>query len=137
MTETLKTATFPAGEYYIGDLCYVMQDEWPEVCERIIADTKGDKQRLLELSDGRKIFVGATAYGDGAYPDNNGNLYAVDAGIVGIISRCDIHDSSDNTPELGNTFEFETEFTASYDEKGVFSFGDIVIDTRNLDPVEG
>ena len=23
---------FPAGKYYVGDLCYVMHDEWDEVC---------------------------------------------------------------------------------------------------------
>jgi hypothetical protein len=125
-----KTAEFPAGEYYIGDLCYVMQSDWPEVCDRMIRDTSEARNRLLKLSDGRKIFFGQTAYGDGCYEDNNGNSYAVDAGIIGIISRNDIHNSDDNSPGLGNMFKFESDFTVSYDEKGVFQFGDIVIDTN-------
>ena len=27
--------TMKAGNYYIGDLCYVLHDEWNEVCELI------------------------------------------------------------------------------------------------------
>ena len=34
---TEYTATFPAGEYYIGDLCYVMHAEWGEVCDLMFA----------------------------------------------------------------------------------------------------
>lgn len=26
-------ATMPAGRYYVGDLCYVMDDVWDEVCD--------------------------------------------------------------------------------------------------------
>jgi hypothetical protein len=30
--------TMPAGRYYIGDLCYVMHDEWDEACALFFPD---------------------------------------------------------------------------------------------------
>lgn len=40
--------TMPAGRYYIGDLCYVMHDEWDEFCDHL--DYPGERK----LKDGRK-----------------------------------------------------------------------------------
>ena len=40
--DTEYTATFPAGEYYIGDLCYVMHAEWGEVCNLMFAAAGDD-----------------------------------------------------------------------------------------------
>ena len=75
----------PAGEYYIGDLCYVMtSEEWLEVCDLTIQDS-----RLIEgefqLKDGRKFAMYSTAYGDGTYYDHYGFSYSVDSGSIGCI----------------------------------------------------
>ena len=42
---------FPAGKYYVGDLCYVMHDEWDEVCGLFFKgrDDHGCNQGMFEL----------------------------------------------------------------------------------------
>jgi hypothetical protein len=78
-----------AGTYYVGDLCYVLHDEWDEVCELIIKDNvclDGE----FTLRDGRRFAIYGTAYGDGNYFDQNGKSYDVDAGSIGCILMNDI-----------------------------------------------
>jgi len=91
----------PAGEYYIGDLCYVMtSEEWLEVCDLTIQDS-----RLIEgefqLKDGRKFAMYSTAYGDGTYYDHYGFSYSVDSGSIGCIRMEDIKDNKNAS--LGDT----------------------------------
>jgi hypothetical protein len=121
------SAKFPAGTYYIGDLCYVMHNEWVEVCNITIQDNA-----LLEgafnLSDGRRFFFGTTAYGDGEYPDNQGNLYGVDAGSIGIIAVKDISETDKENLELGSIHTFNEGIIVSTDN-GYFQFGNVIIDT--------
>jgi len=57
--------TMPAGKYYVGDLCYVMDsDEWSQVCSLII---QGEKllDGEFELPDGRRFAIYSTHWGDG------------------------------------------------------------------------
>jgi len=121
--------TMPAGQYYVGDLCYVIE-EWDEVCDLIIKD-----EQILdgefELSDGRKFAIYSTAYGDGVYNDQYARDYPVDAGsigciLVGDISRKDYGDRIDG--DLGNFHTFEKPFQ-TYSEDGVLTFGHVKIDT--------
>lgn len=70
--------TFPAGKYYIGDLCYVLDDELIDaaVCGRDDGFHTNGKHVLGYFS---------TAYGDGCYRGTNGQSYGVDAGMIGIV----------------------------------------------------
>jgi len=122
----------PAGKYYIGDLCYVMDTkEWREICDIIIKEP-----RILdgefELPDGRKFAIYGTAHGDGEYYDQYGHTYSVDAGSIGCILMSDIRANKyDNILDLGAVQEFAEPFeTGSH--KGELEFGHVVIDT---DPV--
>lgn len=121
-----------AGTYYVGDLCYVLHDEWDEVCDLIIKDGEcldGE----FELKDGRRFAMYGTAYGDGTYYDQSGNEYGVDAGSIGCILLSDIDlDSEGNFLTGGNTVPFENDFyTGELD--GKIMFGSLSIDT---DPEE-
>lgn len=136
---------FKAGTYYIGDPCYAFQGEnW----DKILNET--DFFETGKVHNG--IWAGSTAYGDGAYTDQLGNEYPVDAGLIGIIpiESCDFGDirwennqwvdgrgitfSNGEKFEFkpGNVVTFEHDFLVSYDE-GQFQFGHINIDTIGND----
>jgi hypothetical protein len=76
--------TFPAGEYYIGDLCYVLGDN---VYDNIFGGTGYEPGVYEEKDTGRVFAVNSTAYGDGCYRGDDGNEFCVDAGIIGICSK--------------------------------------------------
>jgi hypothetical protein len=119
------------GEYYIGDLCYVLHERWDEVCKKIIHNDlclNGE----FELDDGTKFALYSTAYGDGTYFDQNDNEYWVDAGSIGCILMEDINLSVDGNQIMGGrVVDMTNDFTTGKDG-GVLKFGGIHIDT---DPV--
>jgi hypothetical protein len=127
----MTTYEMPAGRYYIGDLCYLLDDIWDEVCATTI---KGDElvDGKFTLSDGREFVIFSTAYGDGVYPLRGGGHTAslgVDSGTIGCICVND-----DNLPKfkLGTIVEFEEEFEC-LSADGVLTFGDISVTTGNED----
>jgi hypothetical protein len=123
-----KSVLFDAGTFWIGDLCYVMSDEWDEVCDLTIQNNKC-VGGVYQLANGRKFGMWYTAYGDGVYFDNNGNEYPVDSGSIGIILVEDISETGREEINLGNVFKFETSFDTTCAD-GVFIFDNIHIDTR-------
>lgn len=76
----------PAGEYIIGDPCYsVPNDRWMEWLN--LADYMNANDNILAAElDGQPIVGIHTMYGDGAYYDQAGNEYGVDAGLIGLVS---------------------------------------------------
>jgi hypothetical protein len=125
-----------AGKYYVGDLCYVLDDdEWDEVCSIIIQGNKViDGEFVLE--DGREFAIYSTAYGDGEYNDYYGNSYSVDSGSIGCIKIEDIKNVKDkiDIKLLGATVDFEIDFVTgggrgTKDWNGIIQFGRIAIET--------
>lgn len=122
--------TMPAGSYWIGDLCYVLEDSWDEVCELYFesesnSDNPGGE---FTLSDGRKFAMYGTRWGDGVYKDQNGRSFGVDSGTLGCILVSDI-DNDFN--DLGHVTSFRNEFTTGYagSDQSVIKFGHVQIDT--------
>ena len=124
--------TMPAGKYYVGDLCYVMDhDDWHQVCARTI---QGEKivDGEFELSNGRRFAIYGTAYGDGEYYDQYGHTYSVDAGSIGCILMSDIRANKYyNLLDLGAILEF-AEPIETGSQGGQLKFVHVLIDT---DPV--
>jgi hypothetical protein len=130
--KTTNKFLFPPGFYYIGDLCYVMDKEWDEVCD-ITIDGLGVIDGVFNLADGRKFGLWGTAYGDGSYNDNLGREYPVDAGLIGIIAVEDIDESEKENLKLGNITHFKNPFVVKCSE-GKFNFGNLIlIDTTYSD----
>lgn len=113
---------FSAGEYYIGDLSYVITDRWKEVCGQILGS--------FELKDGTKLFMDWTSYGDGTYYDNSGNSYSVDSGTLGIIAVKDIATEELKPITGGNIHRFADDFEVTATD-GYFVFGDVIINTQD------
>lgn len=128
--------TMPAGRYYIGDLCYVMHDEWDEVCDLFFppGDNIGrGRDGEFTLTDGRRFASFGTAYGDGTYRSNIGTNHSVDSGSIGCIRVEDIRDNTyDDIERLGAIVEFDQPFEVSEDQ-GLLVFGHVQIETAGDD----
>lgn len=127
----ISTTDFPAGTYWVGDLCYVLHAEWDEVCELFFAGRTdhGCNQGEFTLKDGRRFVAFNTAHGDGTYYDNRGRDYSVDAGLIGMIKLSDIDlGNGENDVNLGHTIAPQHSF-ACMCEDGWMTFGKLSIDT--------
>lgn len=116
-----------AGKYYIGDLCYVLNDRWDEFCEKTISE-HNVLDGEFNLADGTRFATYGTAYGDGCYCDEQGNEYGVDAGLIGCVRIEDINPDGLSGVKYGRVVEFLQDFT-TFSSGGVISFGGISIDT--------
>ena len=123
-------------EYFIGDLCYVMETEWDEIVSQGVYD---NSKVAFTLSDGRQYFMVFTMNGDGSYSDTDGRPYSVDSGTIGAIKVADIAntDALVSTLEqgLGHIITFDHELTSDevYSEAGQINIGSVVIDTDDLE----
>lgn len=120
----------PAGQYYVGDLCYVMHPQWDEFCNLTISGNAVHDGEF-ELANGVRFATFCTLYGDGCYEDEDGNSYPVDAGLIGCIRVEDIKDSEANL-KLGNIIHFAQDFEVS-SSNGTLHFGHIVIETGDVE----
>ena len=121
--------TFEPGDYYVGDLCYVLRNEWDEVCSLTIKE-HSCLDGVFTLANGTKFATYGTAYGDGVYIDQKGHKYPVDAGLIGCVAVKDLDDNilKDNI-RLGNIIKFDKPFTTNEDQ-GVILIGNLSIDTN-------
>jgi hypothetical protein len=125
-----------AGKYYVGDLCYVLDNRWNEFCSVTIPGNKvldGE----MQLPDGTKFATYCTAFGDGVYNDQFGNSYGVDAGLIGCVLVEDVDKETPvaDLPHLGAVFDFPNDFATS-ETNGVITIGHVVIDTGYHDDDE-
>lgn len=127
--------TMPAGRYYIGDLCYVMHDEWDEACVLFFPDYQSGRgvEGEFVLKDGRRFASFGTAFGDGTYNSNIGTEHMVDSGSIGCIRVEDIRDTTYNDIEaLGAIVEFTQAFEVKKVSLGLLKFGHVEIETDSV-----
>ena len=113
--------SLPAGTYYIGDLCYVLNSRWNDVCDVVISG-----QSCLDGEHATSNFdfaMYSTAHGDGEYRDIEGRRYCVDSGSIGavLLENCDKTRSEIEEEGLGHIIEF-TSRMSSYSINGVITF---------------
>lgn len=117
-------ATFPPGKYYIGDLCYAMQD----CIYDGVFGKQGYEEGLYSSSLGSFMMHGTG--GDGTFAGSDGYGYPVDAGLIGIASLACCN--SEKEIYGGKVFEFkhpvECKFT---DEAFLFYSGDFYLRIKN------
>ena len=127
---------FPAGTYYIGDPCYVINKDWLDVLEQ---NSYFDDDIQEQKVKGFDVAIGATKHGDGLYSDNFFNEYGVDAGLIGIVPKELIpYVNDDDEAEkmiangAGYLYYFDKPFSVYIDD-GYYEFGNIKIDTEDWD----
>lgn len=121
-----------SGEYYLGDLCYVMHDAWDEICDLVFDENHGCLEGEFTLKDGRRFAMYNTAFGDGVYTDQYGREYSVDSGSIGCILLDDIRDETyddERLSELGNFSVIGLPFETGND-RGVIRIASLIIDTK-------
>ena len=115
----------PAGNYYIGDLCYVVEN-WEEYHQLFFPGDGKQHVGVFTNSEGVKFANYGTAFGDGIYYDEEKNEYAVDSGSIGCIPVEAIQEPH----ALGNVVYFPVEFDCEYlESSGTIRIGDVFIDT--------
>ncbi len=134
----MNRTSLPPGTYYIGDLCYAIED-WDAFCKLTI---KGNECIYGEFPwKTGKLWQHGTAYGDGCYEDQEGNEYGVDAGLIGVLPIEFADKTEYELSELGRVQEFPNGLECSY-EDGIFYIGYLRIDTdpskrEDVDDYEG
>jgi hypothetical protein len=73
--------TAPPGQYYIGDLCYVLSDE---IYHKVFGVETYEPGLYIQKDTTNFFLVDCTAYGDGCYMGSDQREFCVDAGIIGI-----------------------------------------------------
>jgi len=111
----------PAGDYWLGDPCYCFDDSWVDLLNE---SDFFEKSALIQRPNGL-VLAFSTAYGDGVYNDQFGNLYGVDAGLLGLVTA----GLEDRNPYGGHLIHFD-ENTECTNDKGNMTFGKYQIKTR-------
>ena len=121
MTRVRVSSIHPAGKYYIGDICYALDD-------MVYKDQWGKKlgyengtHTIKHNDDQGIISVNRTAYGDGAYTDGE-REFLVDFGTIGIIpfKLCDQKKIKDGII-FGGHFIQSKSFVEFNSANGIFS----------------
>jgi hypothetical protein len=97
--------TFPAGEYYIGDPCYIVPDEmWEQWCYKYKMKEGGIVTNQIKWA------IHHTHCGDGEYKGSDGFVYHVDSGCLGMVpSHLFDPNRIQSAGKLGTFHKFETE----------------------------
>jgi hypothetical protein len=121
----------PAGQYVLGDPCYaVPHDKWSELLESCSCFNNPIGQ-FSTHDRGFTIYHYAVAFGtrwgDGCYRGTDGNLYPVDAGLIGLVPLS--ASSNELRDDLSTVVTFDKPTICSTDGTGKLRFGHITIDT--------
>lgn len=107
----------PPGTYYIGDICYFLNQP---IYDTIFGGEGYTSGLYARKSDNAFFMVDNTAYGDGAYKGTDGFEYGVDAGIIGIVSRA-LGPESDDKVYGGKLHTFKEPVEIKFKD-GMFRF---------------
>jgi hypothetical protein len=120
------------GIWWVGDLCYVLDNDWDEVCNCLFSKKNNPNQPMnkgeFQLENGIKFAIYGTAWGDGGYLDQHGNCYGVDAGVIGCVKVDDLYKIGESPASGGHVHTFEQDFDTGYDDGTIF-FGSLRIET--------
>jgi hypothetical protein len=118
----------PPGTYFIGDPCYVFDND-RDTWDRLLTVQGFGDGKVVEF-EGHQLWAASTKYGDGTYRDQNGAEYGVDSGMLGAVPIELIE--SPVGEEDGRMIEAPNGLTVS-EENGTFYLGNTVIETDDFD----
>lgn len=146
----LGKVSMPAGEYWIGDLCYVEEDDdFRDAHVDAVCNSPRKDGGLLNGKfeiNGTFLVEYSTLYGDGSYRHEGmectGQEYlGVDSGTIGIISLKDLfrkeHVTRNDLAKIGIIVSFKEDFKCWSDvnegKGGDLHFGSLVVHTGDDD----
>jgi len=139
------------GTYIISDPCYILDGEngfsWDGVLDETLYfglfsssynrvnnicnhkdNQHGEFVITNKVGDKFTVACSVTEYGDGVYPDKNGNMHGVDSGMIAAIP---IEAVKQDVTDEYVTAEFTKPWVIRFDE-GCINFGDkVVINTTD------
>lgn len=126
----------PAGDYYMGDPCYVLGPIWDDVCAAMFQGTNSGHDGVYRLGDLGLAAIAGTAHGDGVYISNDGSEFGVDAGCLSVVSfeavalvnNIHLSEVEGFIENFGAAYNFEDDFYCDV-QGGVITFDDVVINT--------
>jgi hypothetical protein len=125
----------PAGKYILGDPCYAVPDsDW----DALLKSCNFFESPIGYIKDGLQEFpvlAFSTRWGDGCYKGTDGNLYPVDAGLIGLVP-VEVVGMESLRSDLCTVVTFTTAVKCSTDNEGKLRFGPITIDTDPADEEE-
>ncbi len=104
--KTIRATIKSNKGFYIGDICYVLNDD---IYDGIWGKIGQYQDGEYATGGGNKFAMASTAYGDGCYDDDYGNVYGVDAGVLGLVPLELV--AKQNGVQWGAVFEGEGEAT--------------------------
>lgn len=131
---TNNAIKFKKGSYYIGDPCYLFDKSWGDVLHETDFFNQPFKGECK--FKGKVVAGGATAYGDGVYQDKEGKEYWVDSGMLAILpislEKIDgkFREGRPFKEQGAHIVKFDSDFDVEISD-GIFTFGHIIIDTKN------
>lgn len=129
MHQAVHASAMIPGKYFVGDLCYVIDKQWDEVCDLLCGANFNGGQFVL--ADGTPFALYGTAHGDGTYLDEQSREYSVDAGVLGciLVDRLAVP-ITDHVLKLGHVIDFPEPFHTGRDSDGKITLGHVTIDTN-------
>lgn len=138
--KNVKKELFPAGFYYVGDLCYLLQDEKNDkfislykhyVCGFVYGKDNKNKKRFVTCEDISFFgYFNKTSYGYCGFKDNNGNRYSIITCLLGIVQLTtnELLLKARSAEEYTNAkvLQFNEPFEVC-SKRGKFIFGDVII----------
>ena len=121
----VRKAKLPAGKYYIGDLCYALQDK---LYDKVFG-SEFDSGLYTSKKNPNHVFWLDNTGGDGCFKGSDGNEYCVDAGIIGIAAY-DTLDPEKAPFEGGHIYTFTTPVCAKFKEDKFLFYGETYDEPR-------
>ncbi len=109
------TAVLPAGTYYVGDICYVLDETLYDTFWGMVNDYKEGKYTV----NAGTFVVANTAYGDGVYVGSDGFTYGVDSGTIGMV-QSSIIDKNRKHFKFTKKYRFKTSVSFTFLD-GIFT----------------
>jgi hypothetical protein len=136
--------TLPAGDYYVGDPSYLLEN-LDETLDGIVKacnfkdfnEYVVKKRYFAYTEDGQTVVIFRTWIGDGIYTDQESREYPVDSGMIGVVPVAMAHpdESSCSWTEYPDAKRFhcitfpEPFLCKRDDDGGLLVFGNVEIDT--------
>lgn len=109
-------ALLPAGQYYIGDLCYALKDQLYDTVFGPSYDIG-----YFSTSKPEEVFMMGGPFDDGTYRGTNGKQFEVDSGTIGIASLSTLE--PDKAPYYGgHMYTFKSPVHVNLTKGGNFTF---------------